>query len=291
MKLLAKFNLLLFVVFGLGLWLIAWNARSFLLDDAKKTVLNQAELMAASAKATRDYTDEEISPLLENTPQQKSEFLPQTIPFYAATVTFNRLRKTFPDYTYKEATLNPTNLSDRATDWEADIIDEFRNHPEDKQVVGERESGVGESLYLARPIAVESGCLTCHSLPSAAPASMIKRYGTQNGFGWKLNDIVAAQVISVPMSVPVALANQGFRNLLIGLAAIFLAVIALIDIGMYVIVIRPLRTVSEAADRISTGEIDQPPLVVRGRDEIAEVTTSFNRMHTSLKKAMEMLGD
>jgi protein-histidine pros-kinase len=291
MKLLAKFNLLLFVVFGLGLGLIAWNARSFLLDDAKKTVLNQAELMAASAKATRDYTDEEISPLLENTPQQKSEFLPQTIPFYAATVTFNRLRKTFPDYTYKEATLNPTNLSDRATDWEADIIDEFRNHPEDKQVVGERESGVGESLYLARPIAVESGCLTCHSLPSAAPASMIKRYGTQNGFGWKLNDIVAAQVISVPMSVPVALANQGFRNLLIGLSAIFLAVIALIDIGMYVIVIRPLRTVSEAADRISTGEIDQPPLVVRGRDEIAEVTTSFNRMHTSLKKAMEMLGD
>jgi HAMP domain-containing protein len=291
MKLLAKFNLLLFVVFGLGLGLIAWNARSFLLDDAKKTVLNQAELMAASAKATRDYTDEEISPLLENTPQQKSEFLPQTIPFYAATVTFNRLRKTFPDYTYKEATLNPTNLSDRATDWEADIIDEFRNHPEDKQVVGERESGVGESLYLARPIAVESGCLTCHSLPTAAPASMIKRYGTQNGFGWKLNDIVAAQVISVPMSVPVALANQGFRNLLIGLSAIFLAVIALIDIGMYVIVIRPLRTVSEAADRISTGEIDQPPLVVRGRDEIAEVTTSFNRMHTSLKKAMEMLGD
>src|SRR5580692_9390760 len=274
MKLLAKFNLLLFVVFGLGIGLIAVNARSFLLDDAKKTVLNQAELMAASAKATRDYTEEEISPVLENTPEHKNDFLPQTIPFYAATVTFNRLRKTFPDYTYKEATLNPTNLSDRATDWEADIIDEFRNHPEDKQVVGERESGVGESLYLARPIAVESGCLTCHSLPSAAPASMIKRYGTQNGFGWKLNDIVAAQVISVPMSVPVALANQGFRNLLIGLSAIFLAVIALIDIGMYVIVIRPLRTVSEAADRISTGEIDQPPLVVRGRDEIAEVTTS-----------------
>src|SRR5580693_778852 len=107
MKLLAKFNLLLFVVFGLGLGLIAWNARSFLLDDAKKTVRNQAELMAASAKATRDYTDEEISPILENTPGHENEFLPQTTPFYAATVTFNRLRKTetFSDYTYKEATL------------------------------------------------------------------------------------------------------------------------------------------------------------------------------------------
>jgi len=289
MKLLAKFNLLLVVVFGLGLVLIAMNARSFLLDDAKKTVLNQAELMAASSKATRDYTDEEISPILENTPEHKNEFLPQTIPFYAATVTFNRLRKTFPDYTYKEATLNPTNLADRAADWEADIINHFRNDPSDKQVVGERDSAVGPTLYLARPIAAESGCLMCHSEPSIAPRAMVKRYGSQNGFGWQPNEIVAAQIISSPMTVPIKIANAGLRNLLITLGTIFFATIALIDIGMYLIVIRPLRKVSQSADRISTGEIDLPPLPVKGKDEIAEVTTSFNRMHTSLKKAMEML--
>jgi len=291
MKLLVKFNLLLIVVFGLGLVLIALNARSFLLDNAKTTVLSQAKLMAASSKATRDYTDEEISPILENTPEHKNDFLPQTIPFYAATVTFNRLRKTFPDYTYKEATLNPTNLTDRATDWEADIINHFRNNPGDSEVVGERDSAVGQTLYLARPIAVETGCLTCHSDPSVAPRAMVKRYGTQNGFGWHPNEIVAAQVISVPMSVPVKLANEGLRNLLITLGTIFFAAIALIDIGMYFIVIRPLRRVSQSADRISTGEIDLPPLPVHGRDEIADVTTSFNRMHTSLKKAMEMLNN
>jgi HAMP domain-containing protein len=290
MKLLAKFNLLLIVVFGLGLALIAINARSFLLEDAKQTVLSEAKLMAASSKATRDYTDEEISPILENTPEHKNEFLPQTIPFYAATVTFNRLRKTFSDYTYKEATLNPTNLTDRATDWEADIINHFRNNPDDKNdVIGERDSAVGPTLYLARPIAVESGCLTCHSSPSVAPKAMLKRYGTQNGFGWHQNEIVAAQIISIPMTVPIKLANDGLRNLLITLGTIFFAAIALIDIGMYFIVIRPLRRVSHAADRISTGEIDLPPLPVHGKDEIAEVTTSFNRMHTSLKKAMELL--
>ncbi len=291
MKLLAKLNLLLILVFGLGLVLIAMNARSFLLADAKKTVLNQAELMAASSKATRDYTEEEISPILENTPDHKNEFLPQTIPFYAATVTFNRLRKTFPDYTYKEATLNPTNLVDRASDWEADIVNDFRNHPEKAQVVGERNTAVGQSLYLARPIAVEEGCLTCHSQPSVAPAALVKRYGTQNGFGWHPHEIVAAQIISVPMSVPVEMVNEGFRNLLITLGAIFFAAIALIDIGMYYLVIQPLRRVSQSADRISTGEIDLPPLPVSGKDEIAQVTTSFNRMHTSLKKAMEMLSN
>lgn len=296
MKLLAKFNLLLIVVFGLGMVLISMNARSFLLEDAKTTVLGQAKLMAASSKATRDYTDEEISPVLENTPEHKNEFLPQTIPFYAATVTFNRLRKSgsdFADYTYKEATLNPTNLTDRATDWEADIINHFRNSPSikpgDAEVVGERDSAVGPTLYLARPIAVESGCLTCHSSPSVAPKALIKRYGTQNGFGWHQNEIVAAQIITVPMSLPIKLANDGLRSLLITLGTIFFATIALIDIGMYFIVIRPLRSVSQAADRISTGEIDLPPLPVKGKDEIADVTTSFNRMHTSLKKAMELL--
>jgi HAMP domain-containing protein len=292
MKLLAKFNLMLIVVFGLGLALITMNARSFLLEDAKATVLGQAKLMAASSKATRDYTDEEISPVLENTPEHKNEFLPQTIPFYAATVTFNRVRKSvsdYTDYTYKEATLNPTNLTDRATDWEADIINYFRNNPSDKQVVGERDSAVGPTLYLARPIVAESGCLPCHSSPSVAPKAMIKRYGSQNGFGWQQNEIVAAQIITVPMTVPIKLANAGLRNLLITLGTIFFATIALIDIGMYLIVIRPLRRVSQSADRISTGEIDLPPLPVTGKDEIAEVTTSFNRMHTSLKKAMELL--
>jgi HAMP domain-containing protein len=291
MKLLAKFNLLLIVVFGLGLALIAINARSFLMDDAKKVVLNQAELMAASAGATRSYTEEEISPILEATPQHADSFLPQTIPFYAATVTFNRLRKNFPDYTYKEATLNPTNLVDRAEDWQADIINYFRNDPTQKQLVGERQSSVGTALYLARPIVAEQGCLTCHSIPSVAPKAMVKRYGSQNGFGWKPNEIVAAQIISVPMSVPIKLANEGFRNLLITLGTIFFAAIVLIDLGMYFIVIQPLRRVSASADLISTGDIDQPPLPVKGKDEIAQVTTSFNRMHTSLKKAMEMLND
>lgn len=291
MKLLAKFNLLLIVVFGVGLALIGMNARSFLMEEAKRVVLSQAELMAASAGATRDYTEEEISPILENTPQHANNFLPQTIPFYAATVTFNRLRKSFPDYTYKEATLNPTNLDDRAEDWQADIINYFRNDPGQKQLVGERDTPVGQALYLARPISADPGCLTCHSIPSLAPKALIKHYGSQNGFGWKPNEIVAAQIISVPMSVPIKLANDGLRNLLITLGTIFFAAIVLIDLGMYFIVIRPLRKVSTTADRISTGEIDLPPLPVKGKDEIAQVTTSFNRMQTSLKKAMEMLNE
>jgi protein-histidine pros-kinase len=204
-------------------------------------------------------------------------------------VTFKYIRSSYPDYILREAALNPTNLDDRATEWEVDLIDYFRDHAGENRHVGERLTPTGQMLYVATPIVAASGCLPCHSQPSAAPKAMIRHYGPDHGFGWKLNETVGAQIVSVPMTVPVALANQGFHNLLISLGAIFLLTIVLIDLAIYFIVIRPLRRVSRNADVISKGEIDLPPLEVKGKDEIAEVTASFNRMHTSLIKAFEML--
>ncbi len=289
MKLLAKFNIVLVLVFGLGMFLISHFAYNFLMESARQQVLQQAELMTASASATKDYTDSQVSPILERTPQHNSDFLPQTIPFSAANVTFKYLRSSYPDYILREAALNPTNLDDRATEWEADLINYFRNNPSEKQHVGERDTPTGKVLYVATPIVAEAGCLTCHSQPSVAPRAMIRHYGPDHGFGWQANQTIGAQIVSVPMAVPVALANKGFQNLLISLGTIFLFTIVLIDLAIYFIVIRPLRRVSKNADVISKGQIDLPLLEVKGKDEIAEVTASFNRMHTSLIKAFEML--
>lgn len=289
MKLLTKFNLVLILVFGVGMLLISHYAYVFLMKNAQQQVLQQAELMAASASATKDYTVDQVSPILEKTPLHTSDFLPQTIPFYAVNVTFKNLRSSYPDYVLREAALNPSNLDDRATEWEVDLINYFRDHPTETQHVGERTTPTGQMLYIAAPVIAAQGCLQCHSQPSVAPKAMIKHYGSEHGFGWKPNEIVGAQIVSVPMSVPIALANRGFHDLLIGLAAVFLLTIVLIDLAMYLIVIRPLRRVSVNADVISKGEIDLPPLAIKGKDEIAEVTASFNRMHTSLIKAFEML--
>ena len=289
MKLLTKFNLVLILVFGLGMYLISHYAYNFLMGSAREQVLGQAQLMAASASATKDYTEDQVSPILEKTPQNNTDFLPQTIPFSAVNVTFKFLRSSYPDYVMREAALNPTNLDDQATEWEVDLINYFRNNPGQTTHVGERDTPTGRVLYVAAPVIAAPGCLQCHGQASVAPKTMIKHYGPDHGFGWKANDVIGAQIVSVPMSVPVALADKGFRNLLISLGAIFLLTIALIDIAMYFIVIRPLRRVSQNADVISKGEIDLPALEIKGKDEISEVTASFNRMHTSLIKAFEML--
>lgn len=289
MKLLTKFNLILIVVFGASGYLIAQLSYSFLMDNARREVLAQAELMMQSAKSVRDYTADDLSPLLEKNPRHKVHFLAETIPFYAATTTFNNLRKSYPDYTYREATLNPTNLEDRATDWEADIIRDFRNHPEKKQRSGDRRTPSGPAIYLAEPMQADPPCLECHSVPSAAPPAMIAVYGSTNGFGWKPNEIVGAQIVSVPLSVPIQRADEAYHRLLAVLIATLVATTLALDAGVYWFVIRPLRIVSETADRVSRGEKNIEPLAVKGKDEIASVTASFNRMQLSLAKALKML--
>jgi len=290
MKLLTKFNLILLVLFGTGGLIISQVIHSFLISNARREVLQEAGLMMASAKSVRDYTSSDIGPLLQERTIYKRKFLAETVPFFAATTTFNDLRQEYPDYTYREATLNPTNLEDRAADWEGDVIAYLRDHPKEKQVTGERETAIGRSLYVALPITVEPPCLECHSRPGVAPPALISTYGSSNGFGWVLGDIVGAQIVSVPMSLPLQRANQAFHLLLAYLLATLVATIVILDAAVYFIVIRPLKLVSEAADRVSKGETNLPTLPVKGGDEIAALTASFNRMQVSLAKAFKLLG-
>src|SRR6201987_4346988 len=241
LKLLAKFNLLLILLFGIGLLLVSQLSRSFLEENARDQTLQQAKLMISGARSTRDYTEQELDPLLEHTPESKKRFLPQAIPFYAATVTFNHLRKDYPDYTYKEAALNPTNPRDRADQWEADIINYFRDHPEKKQMIGERQTATGTSIFLSQPIAANASCLECHGSPAAARPTQILTYGSANGFGWKLNEVIGAQIVSVPTAVAEGIASRIFHTLLLYISATFLATLVVIDLGLYYIVIVPLR--------------------------------------------------
>jgi len=289
MKLLTKFNLILIALFGAGSILIAVTAYQFLMRNARSQVIQQAELMIESARSTRQYTTNELAPLLETLPAHKTRFLPETIPFYAATVTFDYLRKQYPEYTYKEAALNPSNLRDRAVDWEADLINYFRNRPGEKELVGERDTPAGRVLYIARPIATEQACMECHSQPAEAPAAIVQTYGSVNGFGWKANETVAAQIVSVPMALPVQIASAAFRTLVIYLAVGFLITLLSLDAAIVLLVIRPVRQLSDMADRISTGDVSLPELPVHGRDEIAGLTASFNRMFVSLQKAFRLL--
>jgi HAMP domain-containing protein len=291
MKLLGKVNLLLILIFGCSWGITEIYAYRFLMQNARDEVIRQADLMMQGATSTRNYTAEQIKPLLETELEHGTHFHPETVPAFAATRVFQYLRQgAYTDYTYRETSLNPTNPIDRAVDWEADIIHTFRNRKGLDHIVGERDTPTGRSLFVARPLRAEISCIECHGVAARAPRAMVKIYGPTNGFGWKLGDVVAARVVSVPMDVPAGKARQAFTRISIAMALVFLAMLGTLNWALYVFVLRPVRRLSAFADRASTGETGMPEIPVRGQDEIARLTASFNRMYISLQKAMRLLG-
>jgi protein-histidine pros-kinase len=283
-----KFNLVLVVVFAIGFAAVGFVSRQMLQDNAREEVLRNARLMMDTALAVRAYTVEQVKPHLDK--QLQDVFLPQTVPAYAATETLNHIQQKYRDYGYKEATLNPTNPRDRATDWEADIVQQFRHNPESTEIVSERSGGTGRILYIAKPIQISNpACLQCHSVPAAAPASMLKVYGEANGFGWKHREIVGAQVVTVPMDIPVLRADRAFTTFMASLAGVFVAVFVALNLMLSWLIVRPIRRMAAAADQISNGDFEVPEFSDAGRDEVAVLGSSFNRMRRSLQKAMHML--
>jgi methyl-accepting chemotaxis protein len=285
-----KFNLVLVVVFLAGFAAAGFVSRELLQENARDEVVRDARLMMEAAGSVRTYTVDQIRPHLIK--QLDEVFLPQTVPAFAATETINTLRKKYTEYSYKEATLNPTNPRDRTLDWEADIVNRFRDHADLKEIVNERQSSNGRSLFIAKPIQISNpACLQCHNTAAEAPPTMVKIYGDSNGFGWKHNEIVGAQLVSVPMEVPLLKAERAFTTFMGSLAAVFVAVFIVLNIMLSWLIVRPIRKMSESADKISTGDFGEPEFKEKGGDEVAVLGSSFNRMRRSLEKAMQMIGE
>jgi HAMP domain-containing protein len=283
-----KIDLAISGAFVVGLVLAGAGAYTILTRNALEDNLQNARIMLEEASAVRTYTAASIKPLLDQ--QMKVQFLPQSISAFAALSTFNMVHKKLPDYTYREPALNPTNINDRALEWEADLINGFRDDPGKQEQAIVRETPSGRFLVLARPLKVSSQeCLTCHSTPENAPPTMLALYGSQNGFGWKPGEIVAAQMVSIPMAVPLSRAYQALMWFMLALAGTFIVTVIIVDFLLRALVTKPVAEISEMANKVSMGQLDTPEYVRDSGDEIGSLSASFNRMRRSLQNAMAML--
>jgi HAMP domain-containing protein len=288
MKLLFKFNLVFLIVFLIGLGATGLLTRGLLERNAQDEVLQQARFLFDKALAVRAYTSKQVAPLLET--QMKYAFLPQSVPAFSATEVMAALQKNHAEYSYKEATINPTNPRDRAIEWESDVIGEFRKSPEAKEFIGQRDTPAGRALYIARPIKITDGaCLRCHSTVEAAPRTLVDKYGPANGFGWQLNEVVGAQLVSVPMAVPLARAHQAWLLFMGMLSAVFATIAVVLNLMLWWLVIRPVMQLAGIADRVSLGELGAPAFNAQARDEIGRLAVSFGRMRKSLVQALRLL--
>jgi len=120
---------------------------------------------------------------------------------------------------------------------------------------------------------------------------LVALYGGQNGFGWKLGEVVGAQVVSIPLAVPLARAYQALFWFIVALAVTFFVMIIIVDLLLRLLVVKPVVEISEMANSVSMGKLDTPEYVRESNDEIGTLAMSFNRMRRSLQNAMKMLDE
>jgi len=94
------------------------------------------------------------------------------------------------------------------------------------------------------------------------------------------------------MSLSTRNANCAFYTLMISLSAVCLALFVMLNIMMGLMIVRPIRRVSNAADKTSTGAaegVDIAEFSGSGKDEIAVLSKSLNRIRRSLAKAIDLI--
>ncbi|HEU5297256.1 MAG TPA: DUF3365 domain-containing protein [Burkholderiaceae bacterium] len=290
MKLLLKFNLVLIAIFAIGIAATAYVSRDLLQRNARDEIYESAKLLIESALAVRTYTSRNVAPLLET--QIRYEFRPEMVSAFSAIELLRNVREANPDYKqflYREATLNPTNPANRAVDWEADIVNSFRNGAAKPPLFGERDTPNGRMLYVAQPLKAGAACMRCHDTAEQAPPTLISKYGSAGGFGWKVGEIIGAQIVQIPETFALARAESTFRVFMGSLLGVLLAVALTLNLMLWWMFIRPVTKISALADRISLGAIDAPDFVARSRDEIGMLAQALSRMRRSLVQAMNML--
>ena len=293
MKIGTKVNIILTIVFIGGILISSIALSSVLHQKAENEVTSQALDMMEFANSIRQYTNERVQPLLLPLVESQEQFVPESIPSFSLREVFDILRKN-PEYAnviYKDATLNPTNLRDKADKFEADIVQRFRQEAGLKDLSGFRSISGEKMFYTARPFKIpEQSCLRCHTTPELAPKSQLVTYGRENGFGWKLNDIVATQIVYVPVEDVFKSFNQSFVAILGVLGIIFTAIIIAINLLLKKTVLRRIRRIATVAEQVSIGDMDAD-FGKQSKDEIGALAEAFNRMKYSLEIAINMLNN
>lgn len=244
-----RFNLVLLLAFALVWGACAWYFRVQAERLANEVVAHEARLQMQTALAIREYTQDLVKPLLEGHPELG--FQSQSVPAYAAQQTFARLYAQMPAYRYREVALNPTNPGDRPDDWERKLIEDLRAN-------AQREDAVQvlhhqrEFVHAVRPLRVtKPACLQCHGKPEDAPAGVLKRFPQGGGFGWQLNEVIGAQILTVPTEVyrkAFTASRQQFEQVLLVIFGLLLLVSNLV---LQRLMVKPVHAQQQALQKLA----------------------------------------
>lgn len=282
------------VIFSLSILLSVVVMNQLFAIQARNQIGQRSGFLMDAMLAVREYTSKDVNPIVAPLNKGPGVFRPEAVPSYSAQSVFGYLKSKpeYQNYSYREAALNPTNLRDKADGFETSIIERFRSNPSLKTLSGEKDTALESMYYVARPLKVsKQSCLACHSTPDKAPTSQLLSYGDSNGFGWKLNEIVGAQIVTVPQKAIFEAKDRSLLTAAMLFALAFIAVAIITNKVLNSLILNPMREISRKAEEASISPASVSFDERNRRDEIGLLARSFERMKQSLSISMNMLKD
>lgn len=153
-------------------------------------------------------------------------------------------------------------------------------------------TGVYEGAYrYAKPIYHTANCIKCHGDTANAPEDVLKRYGSQNGFGFKEGDLAGIISVSIPTQPLWADLGQYFGPIEISLIFSTL-ILSLLCVHFWIS--RPLKQLASAADDLSLGSglFNQSSAPLAGSaNEITTLRKSLGRLGHVTQHALKKWRD
>jgi len=185
---------------------------------------------------------------------------------------------------------HPTNAEDLPTELEAAIIERFKSNPKLQEVSGDDINPILPFHYTARPLTVTSAsCLRCHATPDQAPISLINAYGPKNGFGWKVGEIIGAQIVKVPMNEIVEKKDEIKKSLLVLIIACLVALALVMFYALDYLLVRPLAKFTVVADSASQSPNSTTFPKSSSVEELNRLQRSLERLRVSLLVAINLV--
>jgi HAMP domain-containing protein len=177
--------------------------------------------------------------------------------------------------------MNPVNKPDA---FEAKALDQIRS-----KHLTEYYEVLPDGFRYARTLYEKASCLACHASAESAPADVKIRYETERGFGFKEGEV--AGIISVRLPIrsfwQVATSVVGPVQIAL-LVAAFLVAVLFIQFA----VVRPIRRLTVAAERISIGEpadLGTAAINRKSRNEVHQLMLATERLRASMTLAIQRL--
>jgi len=177
--------------------------------------------------------------------------------------------------------MNPVNKPDA---FEARALDKIRDGR-----LKEYYEMLPDSFRYARTIYEKASCLACHASAESAPADVKVRYGTERGFGFKEGEVAGIISVRLPIRSFWQVAGSVIGPVQIALlVAAFLIAVLFIQFA----VVRPLRRLTAAAERISVGQpadLGAATIHRTTRNEVRQLILATERLRASLTLAIQRL--